>query len=111
MLGFKINPELTPLVENRGEQVGLSEERLDVLEADTIVFATEEPGDLTKLKKVPTFGQLDAVADNRAVYTNGTLAGAIYFMTPLSLDYVLEHLTPQLEKAVAGQAQQRVGAG
>jgi iron complex transport system substrate-binding protein len=110
MLGFKINPKLTPLVENPGEQVGLSEERLDVLEADTIVFATEEPGDLTKLKKVPTFNELDAVADKRAVYTDGTLAGAIYFMTPLSLDYVLEHLTPQLEKAVAGEQPQKVGA-
>ena len=110
MLGFKINPKLTPLVENRGEQVGLSEERLDVLEADTIVFATEAPGDLTKLKKVPTFNELDAVAENRSVYTDGTLAGAIYFMTPLSLDYVLEHLTPQLEKAVAGEQPQKVGA-
>jgi iron complex transport system substrate-binding protein len=110
MLGFKINPKLTPLVENPGEQVGLSEERLDVLEADTVVFATEEPGDLTKLKKVPTFNELDAVADNRTVYTDGTLAGAIYFMTPLSLDYVLEHLTPQLEKAVAGEQPQKVGA-
>ena len=69
------------------------------------------PGDLTKLKKVPTFNELDAVAENRSVYTDGTLAGAIYFMTPPSRDYVLEHLTPQLEKAVAGEAPQKVGAG
>jgi iron complex transport system substrate-binding protein len=32
------------------------------------------------------------------------LAGAIYFDTPLSLLYVLEHLTPMLEAAVAGDA-------
>jgi iron complex transport system substrate-binding protein len=111
MLGFEINPKLTPLVENRGEQVGISEERMDVLEADTIVFATEKPEDLTALKKVPTFGKLDPVANNRAVYTSPTLAGAMYFMTPLSLEYVLEELPPQLEKAVAGEAPQRVGAG
>ena len=54
--------------------------------------------DLTALKKVPTFSKLDAVAGKRAVFSDGTLAGAMYFMTPLSLDYVLENLTPQLEK-------------
>ena len=110
MLGFEINPKLTPLVENRGEQVGISEERLDVLDADTIVFATEKPEDLTALRKVPTFSKLDAVADRRAVFTSPTLAGAMYFETPLSLQYVLENLTPQLEKAVAGRAPQKVGA-
>lgn len=111
MLGFEINPKLTPLVENRGEQVAVSEERMDVLDADTIVFATEKPADLTALKKVPTFGKLGAVAGKRAIYTDGTLAGAMYFMTPLSLEYVLDELTPQLAVAVAGKAPQRVGAG
>jgi len=80
-----------------------------VLDADTIVFATEKPEDLTALKKVPTFKTLDAVANRRAVYTSPTLAGAMYFMTPLSLEYVLDKLPPQLEKALAGEAPQRVG--
>jgi iron complex transport system substrate-binding protein len=110
MLGFEINPKLTPLVENRGEQVGISEERLDVLDADAIVFATEKPEDLTALQKVPTFGKLDAVANRRAVFTDGTLAGAMYFMTPLSLMYVLEKLPPLLDKAVAGRAPQKLAA-
>jgi iron complex transport system substrate-binding protein len=108
MLGFEINPKLTPLVERAGEQVGISAERMDVLDADVIVFATEKPSDVAALKKVPTFDKLPAVAEHRSVYTDGTLAGAIYFMTPLSLRYVLEHLTPQLEAAVAGEAPQRV---
>jgi iron complex transport system substrate-binding protein len=110
MLGFEINPKLTPLVEDRGEQVGISEERLDVLDADAIVFATEKPEDLTALQKVPTFGKLDAVANRRAVFTDGTLAGAMYFMTPLSLMYVLEKLPPLLDKAVAGRAPQKLAA-
>ena len=54
---------------------------------------------------------LEAVKEKRAVFTDGTLASAIHFMTPLSLEDVLEHLTPQLEAAVEGRAQQRVGAG
>jgi len=108
MLGFEINPKLTPLAERPGEQVGVSAERLGVLDADVIVFATEEPSDVAALKQVPTFDTLSAVAENRAVYTDGTLAGALYFISPLSLPYVLERLVPLLEAAVAGKAPQRV---
>jgi iron complex transport system substrate-binding protein len=108
MLGFEINPKLTPLVKKEGEQVGVSEERLDVLDADVIVFATEQPSDVAALKKVPTFPKLDAVADHRAVYTDATLAGAMYFISPLSLPYVLDLLVPQLEAAVAGRAPGRI---
>ena len=108
MLGFTINPNLTPLIEREGEQVTVSAERLGVIDADVIVFATEQPSDVAALKKVPTFDNLGAVAENRAVYTDGTLAGAIYFISPLSLPYVLERLVPQLEAAVAGEAPQRV---
>jgi iron complex transport system substrate-binding protein len=108
MLGFTINPKLTPLVQKRGEQVGISAERLDVLDADVIVFATEKQSDIAALKKVPTFNKLGAVAKRRAVYTDPTLAGALYFMTPLSLQYALERLTPQLEATVDGKAPQRI---
>ncbi len=107
-LGFTINPKVTALKKNEGEQVGVSAERLDVIDADVIVFATEKPADVEELEKVPTFKQLDAVKENRAVYTDGTLAGATYFMTPLSFPYVLEHLVPQLEAAVTGTAPRKV---
>lgn len=48
--------------------------------------------------------KIRAVAQDRTVYTDEILAGAIYFISPLSLPYVLEELTPQLEAAVAGNA-------
>ncbi len=108
MLGLQINPKVTALPHKPSEQVGVSAEQLPVIDADVIVFATEDPKDVDKLKKVPTFRSLDAVKQHRAVFTDGTLAGAMYFMTPLSLDYVVEHLTPQLADAVAGRAPQRV---
>jgi iron complex transport system substrate-binding protein len=107
-LGFTINPKLTPLVKNPGEQVAVSEERLDVIDADVIVFATESAKDIANFKKVPTFRFLNAVKGNHAVYTDATLSGAMYFMTPLALEYVLERLTPQLAKAVAGEAPQEM---
>ena len=107
-LGFEISPAVTALAKRPGEQVGISVERLDVLDADVALFATEKPGDVPALEKVPTFTRLDAVADHRAVFTDGVLAGAIYFMTPLSLQYVLERLPDQLAAAVAGKAPRRV---
>ena len=71
-------------------------------------LATEKPSDIAALKKTPTFDKLAAVSERRSVYTDATLAGAMYFISPLSLPYVLEHLTPQLEAAVAGEAPQKV---
>ena len=79
-----------------------------MLDADVIVFATEKASDVAALKKVPTFGKLSAVSEHRSVYTDATLAGAIYFISPLSLPYVLERLTPQLEAALEGRAPQRM---
>jgi iron complex transport system substrate-binding protein len=107
-LGLTINTKLNPLIKKAGEQVEVSTERLDVLDADVAVFATEEPKAVKELLDVPTFAKLPVVAEHRAVYTDATLAGAIYFTSPLSLPYVLEHLTPRLVAAVAGQAPQRV---
>jgi iron complex transport system substrate-binding protein len=107
-LGFSINPKVTARVEKPGEQVPISAELIDVLDADVILFATEAPSDIPALEKVPTFRTLDAVAGHRAVFTDGVLAGAIYFISPLSLPYVLDRLTPQLEAAVAGKAPRRI---
>jgi iron complex transport system substrate-binding protein len=107
-LGFEMNPRINALKQREGEQVGISAERLDVLDADVIVFATEKPSDITELQKVPTFERLDAVEQNRAVYTDATLAGALYFMTPLSLEYALDRLAPQLQDAVDGKAPRRM---
>ncbi|WP_354702225.1 hypothetical protein DSM112329_02580 [Paraconexibacter sp. AEG42_29] len=106
-LGLKVNPKIGPLAKP-GEQAGISAEKLDVLEADAILFATEAPKDIRALLKVPTFKTLEAVAENRSVYTDGTLAGAIYFISPLSLPYVLERLPDQLSAALAGKAPRRI---
>ena len=108
LLGFKINPKLTRLVKKPGEQVTLSGEQLPLIDADVVLFATEKAADIPALKKVPTFDRIPAVAERRSVYTDATLTGAIYFISPLSLPYVLERLTPQLAAAVDGKAPQKI---
>jgi iron complex transport system substrate-binding protein len=102
-LGFTINPKLKGLAP-AGVQADISAERLGIIDTDVLVFATEKAADVRNLLKIPTFRPLKAVAGHRAVFTGPTLSGAMYFMTPLSLPYVLEHLTPLLEQAVAGKA-------
>lgn len=103
-LGFAITPGLEKYASEEGSQAVISAERVDLLEADVVVFATEDQKMLDELLDFSTVRTLPAVAERRAVYTDATLAGAIYFLTPLSASYLLERLVPLLERAVAGNA-------
>jgi len=110
-LGLRVEPRVTALADRPGEQVGISAERLDVLDSDVALFATERASDVGALLRIPTFRGLSAVRGNRAVFTDGTLAGAMYFMTPLSLRYVVERLPRELARAAAGRAPRALVGG
>ncbi|WP_243057175.1 ABC transporter substrate-binding protein [Nocardioides sp. SR21] len=102
-LGFTITTgfeEYAP----KGSQAEISAENVGLIDADVIVFATESAEMLQELQDFGTVSSLSAVAENRAVYTDDILAGAIYFDTPLAHQYTLERLVPMLEQAVAGEA-------
>ena len=103
-LGFTITPGLEEHAPEEGVQAQISAENTGLLEADVVVFATEEPDAIDGLLDFGTLSTLPAVKENRAIYTDGELAGAIYFLTPLSQKHVLEELLPRLESAVAGEA-------
>ncbi|MFD6139502.1 ABC transporter substrate-binding protein [Promicromonospora sp. NPDC060271] len=103
-LGFTITPGLEEYAPEEGVQAQISAENTGLLEADVVVFATEEPDAIDGLLDFGTLSTLPAVEENRAIYTDGELAGAIYFLTPLSQKHVLEELLPRLESAVAGEA-------
>ena len=104
MLGFTLTPGLEPYAPEEGSQAEISAENVDLIDADVIVFATESKAMFDELQDFGTIENLSAVSGNRAVYTDEVLAGAIYFDTPLSLQHVLEQLTPQLELATRGEA-------
>jgi iron complex transport system substrate-binding protein len=87
-----------------GSQAEISAENVGLIDADVIVFATEDEKGFDSLQEFGTIGSLPAVKENRSVYTDGTLAGAIYFDTPLSRAYALDKLTPMLEQAADGEA-------
>ena len=74
-----------------GEQAYIPVEQINVLDAaDVLIWGTETDADQAALEKVPGFSSLAAVKAGRSIYTGGTLSGAIYFTSPLSLPYVLE---------------------
>jgi len=104
MLGFTLTPGLEPYAPEEGSQAEISAENVDLIDADVIVFATESKAMFEELQDFGTVDNLSAVSGDQAVYTDEVLAGAIYFDTPLSLQHVLEQLTPQLELATRGEA-------
>jgi len=103
-LGFTMTEGLDGYAPDIGSQAEISAENTNLLEADVVVFATEDADMFDQLQDFGTIGTLPAVTEGRTVYTDGTLAGALYFLTPLSLEYALERLTPMLEQATAGEA-------
>ena len=103
-LGFTMTEGLEGYAPEIGSQAEISAENVNLIDADLIVFATESQEQFDDLQGFGTISSLGAVAEGRAAYTDETLAGAIYFLTPLSLDYVLDQLVPTLELATAGEA-------
>jgi iron complex transport system substrate-binding protein len=110
-LGFTI-PAVLDEYEQDGGQAYIPLERLAVLdEADVLVWGTEEPGDRAVLEAEPLYQALEEVQDGRLVFTDGLTAGAIYFTSPLSLPFVLEHLVPALASTLAGEGPATIDAG
>ncbi|WP_205474297.1 iron-siderophore ABC transporter substrate-binding protein [Nocardioides sp. SYSU D00038] len=103
-LGFELTTGLEEYAPEAGSQALISAENVGLIDADVIVFATESKEMFDELQGFGTIADLAAVKEGRAVYTDDVLAGAIYFLTPLSIEYVLDELTPLLEKATAGEA-------
>jgi iron complex transport system substrate-binding protein len=105
-LGFVVPDDLRRFVPPDAEifgQAPIPLEQLGVLNAGKVlIWATEDAQGRPALEEQPLYRQLTPVRDGHLVFTDATLAGAIYFTTPLSLPYVLDNLVPRLEKAVAG---------
>jgi iron complex transport system substrate-binding protein len=104
MLGFSITQGLEEYAPQEGAQAEISAENVDLIDADVVVFATESRTMFDALLEFGTVATMPAVAEGRTVYTDHDLAGAIYFITPLSLAYTLDRLVPMLEAAADGRA-------
>ena len=112
-LGFEVPSELDEFVrEAEGSQAFIPLERLSVLDrADVLVWATENESDRDRLEEEPFYRNLARVEDGRLVFTDGLVAGAIYFTSVLSLPYVLDELVPALASTLAGDGPATAAAG
>jgi iron complex transport system substrate-binding protein len=100
-LGFGIPKEIDEYAADG--QAYIPMENLDVLNnADVLVWGTEADTDRADLEKEALYRNLDPVKNGHLAFTDSTLAGAIYFTSPLSLPYVLDELVPKLATAVEG---------
>ena len=99
-LGFAIPAELDAFATEGQAYIPI--EQLSVLDnADVLLWGTEVPSDRDALEEEPLYRGLEEVKAGHLVFTDGVTAGAIYFTSPLSLPFVLEHLVPALADTIA----------
>lgn len=100
-LGFVQNPQIAELpADETGFSVSISEERLDLMDADLIV-AFPIFIETTQITEDPLWLEIPAVQDGHAVVIDGDLSSAYSLGTTLANEYALENLVPMLEEATA----------
>ena len=100
-LGFRIPEEIADLA---GDSffADLSRERLELIDADVLVWVTVVAESFEAVRSDPLYQRLDAAREGRDVFLGDTLSGALSFGTVLSLPFVLDELVPQIAAAVDG---------
>ena len=100
-LGFVIPAEYDELA---GEQFyfSLSQEEMAKLDTDVIVWLGTDDATTAAIAGIPLRPTLTAYAEGREVLAGSLLTGAFSFSSPLSLEYVLDELVPELALAVDG---------
>ena len=99
-LGFVQSPTIADLpVSDTGFSVDISDEQLDLLDADLIV-AFPIFIDASQIRDDPLFQQVPAVADGRSVVIDGDLSASYSLGTTLATQYAIEALVPRIAEAL-----------
>lgn len=80
----------------------VSPERLPELDADVLLWFGDTDADIAAVRDLPLRDTLSAYTEGREILVDPLLAGAFSHGSPLSFEYVVEHLVPQLEAALDG---------
>lgn len=99
-LGLRLNPALDGLPDSSipGRTL-LSYERISSADAD-LVLVTGSPSSIAQIKTIAGFTALPAVRDGRSVDLEPTVAQAIAFPSPLSLQWAAEQVVPRIARAL-----------
>jgi iron complex transport system substrate-binding protein len=100
-LGFRIPEEISDLT---GDAffADLSRERLELIDADALVWVTVVAEDFEAVRTDPLYQRLDVARQGRDLFLEETLSGALSFGSVLSLPFALDELVPRLAAAVDG---------
>lgn len=97
-LGMKTPPEFDALVQPNG-QFSVSPERIDLFDIDAVLWLVD-PVTAQRIQDMPVYRQTRLARENRSIWANAELTGALSFMSPLSIPYALDQLEPLLRRAL-----------
>lgn len=100
-LGFTITPALNDLGTPEDFYATLSQEQLNLLEADLVVWIAGG-GNVDPIKALALRSNAKFFKEGREVVAGLLLADAFSWSSPLSLDFLLDALVPSIEAAVDG---------
>jgi iron-siderophore transport system substrate-binding protein len=100
-LGFVTPPEFDELA---GDSFffNVSQEELATLDTDVIIWLLSDESGYEAVRSMPLRPTLNAFAEGREVVADPLLSGAFSHASPLSLEYVVDELVPELALAVDG---------
>lgn len=100
-LGFTIPPEYDELAGD-AFYASFSEEQIDLLDVDAVVWIASTDADVATIAGSELRATLDAAEEGREIFAGQLLSGAFSFASPLSLEFLLDELVPELAAAVDG---------
>jgi iron complex transport system substrate-binding protein len=100
-LGFVTPPEFDDLA---GDQFyfSVSPEQIATLDQDVVIWIVGDPTVIDTLRDMPLRPTMTAFTEGREVMADFLLSGAFSHAGPLSFEYVIETLVPELALAVDG---------
>lgn len=100
-LGFEIPSEFDELAGD-SFYFSLSQEDLSVLDQDVIVWIVSSEAEYEEIRSMVVRPTLNAYAEGREIVADPLLAGAFSHSSPLSLEFAIEELVPELALALDG---------
>ena len=100
-LGFVI-PEVNDSDDANSFYLQLSAEDIADLDVDVLVWVIGTEEALDGILALPTRPSLNAYAEGREIFADIELSGAFSHSSPLSLEFVLEAMVPEIEAAADG---------
>ncbi len=100
-LGFDV-PEQIDELAGDAFFVSISSEDLSPIDTDVVVWIGDGAETFESIRDLPTRPSMRAFQEGREIVADGLLSAAFSHSSPLSLEYVIEYLVPELVLAVDG---------